>query len=221
MKQLNQVHLIPTDKKPYSLESWGKWMFDTTDGEYSDREPKCIGQHLYFTSNEEIKEGDWCIDNYRNKLLQANSTILDQLNNGGFERDKGIERMFAKIIATTNPELWYKELPDISFRAHPNTFNKVRDVAQIPLSFIDAYIKAYNEGKPIAKVSLKTKTLVYKSFPDVEIVDLTNNGEVIVATTEEKLYTREEVIQILIASSFKRNLNGLTAYEWFQRNYPE
>ena len=91
-----QVHMLPTEQSLmcktndklyfYPQENWFTRSTDTDP------------QHLYFTTDEEIKEGDW--------VMNLNGdTIYQHFGNGGdFEQ-------WNKIIATTDPEL---ELPQPS-----------------------------------------------------------------------------------------------------------
>ena len=77
-----------------------------------------LPQHLYFLSNEEIKNGDYVIDSMGELF-------------GPYEKGDIIGKEAKKIIATTDIPL---QLPQLS------------------KSFIQAYIKAFNENKPITKV---------------------------------------------------------------------
>ena len=54
---MGNVHLIPTDKASRLFKANQKLVFDNTNDPI-----KCISaQHIYITSNEEIKEGDWML----------------------------------------------------------------------------------------------------------------------------------------------------------------
>lgn len=265
-KQLAQVHILPTDKieddsiilvnklvqnnfKLNNKLGWAhKSKFQPEDTWWKQsgaiiteevKEGKVIAQYFYFTSNEEIKEGDW--------KLHPKSKIVDKATNSDFcwiPRNKLGIHGWLKIVATTNPELWYKELPDVSFRAHPNTFNKVRNVAKIPQSFIETYIKAYNEGKPIKQVWLENEGCdicdntgyydegdaceskcsrcrgVENAYVRLKLTD----GEVIIVPNEEKLYARTEFwegIRECFNKTKKGELNFVNLSRWFNKNYPE
>lgn len=47
-----------------------KHLFKTWDD--SEDAKEYVGQHLYILSDEEIKEGDWYLDNYNNSIIKAN-----------------------------------------------------------------------------------------------------------------------------------------------------
>ena len=71
-------------------------------------------------------------------------------------------------------------------------------IPQIPESFIQTYIKAYNEGKPITEVGLEVD-IVGASTSSGAIVDIkTNkNNDVIVHLKEEKLYSKDDILTFL------------------------
>ena len=156
-------------------------------------------QHLYFTSDEEIKEGDWCYDSLRGCIWQKSDKITC---NG---------EIYKKIIATTDPKLETAiSCPDgiegcmvAHYQRHPN----------IPQSFVESYVK-----NPVDKVELE-----YDEWVDQDTELKLVNNEVVVSDgfiklgsiyenerkrreqrasilkvdiilpDEQKLYTREEV----------------------------
>lgn len=63
----------------------------------------CIKQHVYILSNEEIKEGDWFL--YNNEYIKFEG--WDSIDSMWIEAVKKGK----KIIATTNPELYYITIP--------------------------------------------------------------------------------------------------------------
>jgi len=80
-------------------------------------------QHLYFTSDDEIKEGDWYIDD--------TDTIRKSLTS-----DKNyweVRKNEVKIIATTDTKLGY-------FQREPKS-PYFEQLPQIPQSFIEKYVK--------------------------------------------------------------------------------
>lgn len=96
--------------------------------------------HLYIISDDEIKEGDWYINTAQlpNKVLQHSKE--------GVEFAKRHNMILSKIVATTDKSL---------FKDKENIGGYKQTIPQIPESFIQAYIKAYNEGKPITEVDLE------------------------------------------------------------------
>ena len=75
-RKRTQVHRLPTEncensKFGYIKRSGALHYF--TDGldPYHHLDNLAVPQHLYITSDEEIKEGDWCID-INNELFYVN-----------------------------------------------------------------------------------------------------------------------------------------------------
>lgn len=131
-----------------------------------------IGQHLYIISDDEIKEGDkgWLFEDGRIKSVCR----FDCTNGLG-----GIRPTDKKIVATTDITLG-----DIF---HP-------DLPQLPESFIQAYIKAYNAGKPITEVDLEVVPGVCVGEPDFVIKTRPDNTVIV---HQSKMYSRDEVNKLL------------------------
>lgn len=140
------------NKKEYSLvmlptEKASKIGFLTKIGKerkdlryYNIESPNILdseNQHLYIISNDEIKKNDWYIDFSIGSIklpLQASEDFKNNIQHNCF-----------KIVATTDESL--SEIPK------GDTFNRL--CPEIPESFITAYIKSYNGGKPITEVQLE------------------------------------------------------------------
>ena len=101
-------------------------------------------QHLYIISNDEIKESDWYIDDAN----QVRRSITSDKEYWSVRKD------YKKIVATTNPELWMKEL-DVKESRYSNDEIYLWDIPKISESFSQAYVKSYNEGKPITEIDLE------------------------------------------------------------------
>jgi len=158
-------------------------------------------QHLYIISDDilDIKEGDWCYD------LETNS----------IRRWISKERAFVelrKIIATTDNSLAKREYNQFNSCCHREEACHCK-LPQIPESFITAYMKAYNEGKPITEVDLEIE--VYKEYrtqasyrgqhdikekiktrPDNTVIILPIIIPII-PPKQDKLYTKDEVEKII------------------------
>lgn len=96
-----------------------------------------VSQHLYILSDEEIREGDWCMiisPMYPKHYEQATKEELDRIQ-GNWKN--GTQK---KIIATTEPSL---ELP------------KPSD------SFIQKYIESYNKGNVITDITVEYETYIH------------------------------------------------------------
>ncbi|MCK9575567.1 MAG: hypothetical protein M0R51_06380 [Clostridia bacterium] len=148
-------------------------------------------QHLYFLSNEEIKDDDWCYDTLRGCIWQKSSKI----NCNG--------EIYKKIIATTDTSL----LKDYS----EQTLNGVACLPQPPKAFIQAFIKAYNESKPITKVLVEMEKIHVGWKPDYTFenegiegskkmyqyfLKVNSSNEITIKKIKDS-YTREETIELI------------------------
>ena len=107
-----------------------------------------------------------------------------------------------KVIASTDPELRIKTG---SYKLDGEV-RVMESLPQLSKDFIKAYVKAYNEGNPIKKVMVEYEIKKYLkkgvgkySHPEyyVDEFKLTDNNEVIIHLEEEKMYSREEVLDLL------------------------
>jgi hypothetical protein len=84
MKVMKNIHILPTDKPSrlfYDINL--QLLFEPYLMKYS--------QNIYITSDEGIKEGDWCIDVIHNTICKRNSD--------------NYRKQYKKIILTTDQEL--------------------------------------------------------------------------------------------------------------------
>ena len=92
---MKNLHLLPTDKPSRLFKSFGKLNI----GDYiTERENlQVTNQHIYITSDEEIKEGDWCYDKVLNLIFQTD-------NHTDFKYANQTDNVL-KIILTTDQDL--------------------------------------------------------------------------------------------------------------------
>lgn len=177
------------------------------------------GQHLYFTSDEEIKEGDWCTDGIgicQIEYIKVGSYKIKDLNEiKPIAWLKGL----LKIIATTNPELWFKKA-DISCTFGSNIVEGEIIVPYLPkigLDFVEVYVR---EQAKITEVTLEYEEYPNSNHNKLKEFSRSNpeyllkpklryNGEVIIHQVKEKTYTKKEL------------LAELKAYESANLNYPK
>lgn len=95
---MKNIHIIPT-LQPSKLFIW----MDTLLKINAEANNQGSNQHIYITSNEEIKEGYWCIDTEDNIIFkvkeQGHSGLLRS------ENDSFVEDSCKKIILTTNQDV--------------------------------------------------------------------------------------------------------------------
>ncbi len=116
-----------------------------------DTQP-CIHQHLYFLSDEEIKEGDWCIikDHAYSKPIQVNKIIGSEV---ALKTDKVIVlnqslKDCNKIIAITDKSLMQHDKTPIG----ENVNGLWKILPQPSQSFIEKFVEEYNKSNQITEV---------------------------------------------------------------------
>lgn len=195
MKKKSKVVMLPTDEKVQVNQIYK----DEGELKVSKEINRTFsGQHLYFTSDEYIKEG-WVIDN-DNELKYINSSVINTKTGIARHLDDTpfILDGCRKIIATT----------DTSIREHDDTvpYPKTKEaLPQIPQSFIEEY--ARQGGIDEVELELELKPIPKDMPIDYEMLDethhsnhrlkLTSNNEVIVNLIEEKMYSKEILISML------------------------
>jgi hypothetical protein len=145
-------------------------------------------QHLYITSDEEIKEGDWFIlfDREYQSIHQKTGKVNTSKHNG--------ESYYRKIVATTNKDLLldYNKEGDGGYENSP----------RISESFIKLYIERYNAGNPITEVELETTNEfthydLYSDNPNYkDVIKLDSQGCVIIHLKDQ--FTEKEHLQNLV-----------------------
>lgn len=171
----------------------GKLQIPIAGGEYRrllsyDFEP----QHLYFLSDEEIKEGDWCINDL-NVLVQVTYKNGASVNN--------VKKHCKKIIATTDKWLGTNN----GMQGASALFN---NYPQPSPEFIQAYIDAYNQGKPIIKclveyelpktISISKHLILTGSSEEKEEINSQatlklKDNQIIIKKIEEKVYSESQI----------------------------
>ncbi len=109
---------------------------------------EAINQHLYITSKDEIKDGDWCIREYYPQT-KGFTRVVEQ-----FFRDKadfGDSLSREKIIASTDANLF------MYLEKFPGRY----PLPLIPESFTKVYVNKHNDGKPIVEVDVEMEKYGY------------------------------------------------------------
>jgi hypothetical protein len=148
-----QVHILPTDVVS-QLGLYDRLGLVTAKSQGWDliKEQSYIKpQHIYSTSDEEIKEGDWFV------VISAGLTTFNTIGKFIGGNKNHYKDNIRKIVATTNSKLWGGLCTNSN--CEPNCTctkeEKTPVIAKISDDFIEAYMKAYNEGKPITEVMVE------------------------------------------------------------------
>ena len=172
-----KVHMLPT--------KWGYGTIYKSGSVITIHEPRLhklewTPQHLYITTDEEIKEGDWVIQQFKGE-----DADVCQITNGEYEIAPDIQR---KIIATTDPKLFVKI---------EGQKNLEGSLPQIHQSFIEEYCKA--GGIDEVLIEYEEFSLNGGGRPNATVLEpkLNPDNTIIIHPVEEKMYSREEVIQVI------------------------
>lgn len=138
MEKKCDVILLSTNQKVHSV-----YMIDNLEY-HKDHKISLNGieQHLYFTSNEKIQEGDVCYNDYTNELQRWNKYTQSVF------RAMVDTKHLHKIIATT----------DISLMSIKGQMIQGSYLPKPSQSFISIYMEKYNKGQAIKEVKVEYET---------------------------------------------------------------
>lgn len=230
MRKKHNVVMLPTTEANWPNCIWlgrisHQLHLDTSynhKGRYSEPpiDDTMLPQHIYFTSDEVIKEGDWFINGLTNQIHQAASYEVF------IPSDK-------KIVATTDPALlnfcWncnHQKKVHTGMCENCGRFNAtgVNQFPSIPNDFIQAYIKRYNAGTPITEVMLEMKDMnpyTHLGGRSDYKIKLRKDNTVICHPVEERKFTKAE-LEKAYDDAIEMMANGPDKpfHEWFNQNYP-
>lgn len=197
---------------------------------------KNISQHFYILSDKSIKEEDWC---YLDGIIsQARKNEIP------FEDGSTLEQNgWKKIIATTDISIKTKINENKSLNSEKYLSSMIIDsLPQLSQVWIKYFIEQYNLGNIITEVEVEYKAYHGVKTAVAEISAVSGNNEHnwkgigdnrdykliinpdntinIKFSVEEKLYTRDEVNQLLINGMiFASSFNELTldCKTWIKR----
>lgn len=191
----SQVVMLPTNEKAIlGLNSIHNHLFFAND---MAEIPTQKYQHLYFLSDEEIKEGDWVYDGSDEPYQWTKGDVEDCLYNLDAKDYKGCK----KIIATTDNLL----LKDNWL--HPEMKEYVPRPSQ---GFIEKFVEEYNKGNIITEVMVEYYYSTFGSNKE----ELTDNQKLV-----PKINPKDNTITIR-----KVNLKGehvLNFVNDFIKEFPE
>ena len=100
---MKNIHIIQTDKPSTLIKDIWKNTFSLVE-DFDTNHTDFKAQNIYITSNEDIKEGDWCLFESNNTLKKAvDSTFAIGVNNIRIHADA--DKKVLKIILTTDGDL--------------------------------------------------------------------------------------------------------------------
>lgn len=174
-----KVVMLPTNQKTSTLWLTTDYQFIHThvSGEYKE---KYRPHHLYFLSNEEIKEGDWYYIPRTNSVHQCQNDPTE-LN---LERHVGVR----KVIATTD-----KSLTKTSFKVFSNL--QSHQLPQPSQSFIEKWVEEFNKGNVIEEVMVEYERDEEIDGYGYDILKVNPKDNTITIRKIKDSWSKEEVIE--------------------------
>jgi hypothetical protein len=205
MKKKCKVVRLPTEKATWSNCIW---LSRINNQLRLDKSYNMLPQHLYIISDDEVKEGDWFI----NEQIDGDKVIWQ--HNGNIIPNSNPK----KIIATTDNSIGIKP-----FTVFP----------QPSPQFIQKYIDEWNKGNKIEWVNLEYEAIPNEfdnpftnpkgldNFEDAKWELKVDKNNYITLTKIKDNWNREEVIQLL--QSYREFVwgNGATLFDctkWIEEN---
>ena len=192
-----KVVMLPTNEKALNLTPivlYNNKLFSCFSPQYVYE--KAVFQHLYFLSDDEIKEGDWKYDTFHKEISQVKS-----LNS--------ISKYDKKIIATTDSSLLF---------GGP----KSKEWVYLPLpkpseGFIQKFVDSYNNGKPITEVDVELELSDYDIACDRWKLKVNPKDNTITIKKVKDSWSRYEVVNLL--QQFNNDKSGVfDCTGWIEEN---
>ena len=174
-------------------------------------------QHLYITSNEEIKEGDYYLKPDDNNIWIRN-------------KNSNIITIGSKKIIATTDELYLSELFPVDNEIHSLTSR----LPQPSQQFIEKYIEEYNKGNIIAEVLVEVEEIKHYSGSvdsldmddDYDYIEyklkLDSQNQITIRKVKDS-WNREEVIDLCRSAYLYGEQGALKLHngifkEWIEEN---
>lgn len=203
IRKRSKVHKLPTKDKTDIIENNSlNFIYHSSHKDYSHwsigENDHLNYQHLYFTTDEEIKEGDWYMTDDL-KLLQCNKVIMKLIYSG---KDYGRNpNGVKKIIASTNPKLTDCNICSVDLTVTRGKHKmsckdayKRTNLPQPSQTFIEEYCK--QEDIDEVDVEYEEWTTMYRGDANLRL-KLNLDNTIITHLVEEKMYSREDMIHAL------------------------
>jgi hypothetical protein len=217
---MKNIHVLPTDKPSrlrYNLSN----VLVLTKEAYSDYR-KQVNKNIYITSDEEIKEGDWYLDTFNTQRIKANE----------FSDHKHYGNACQKIILTTDQDLIKDGVQAIDdeflewFVKNPSCEEVEVGYGWIRLTETDNegyWVSIPDKQFEMQQEEPKQETLeeaFYKTYFGNKISfnsDIGKAFELGAKWQAERMYSEEEVLEILFELSCNNDTDKEEVEEWFEQ----
>lgn len=214
-------------RMPMNNKSWSYIFQDNTSlrfnsknkTRYNDRQG-WYPQHIYITSSDEIKDGDWCLFFWDGGQIGSDKPQQYQIVKGHV-LNKGLR----KIIATTDTSLKLP-IPE-GLAEYPMSYTP-KSLPQPSDKFIESYIDAHNKVGQIEKVLVEYE--LFDEYGNIIMGDVQResdtvrlklkNDNIVIKKTKDS-WSRDEVCNLLNEYRVYTWKNGSTANDlikWIEEN---
>ena len=216
---MKNLHVLPTDKPSRVFkDDFGKYFISINiDQEQNHFKP----QHIYITSDEEIKEDDWMI--WNNRVVQAIDTV--------YYSGK-------KIILTTDQDLIADGVQAIddefleSFVKNPSCEHVKTDLVPVNYFGSETIVNSYGFNKFIYKIIIPqeepkqetleeaAKRLYQKGLKDDLSLSFHDGVKFGAVWQAERMYSEEEVLELLhkrMTYTLGDDYKETTTTKWFEQ----
>ena len=188
---MKNIHVLPTDKfQNIKLSLFENKLY------LGDIASTALPQHIYITSDEEIKEGDWYFTILDNEIFKAGISTIRIMNDANKYSNTTYKNTHFKIILTTDQDL-IKE----GVQAIPDNFLEffVKNPSCEYIEIENVYDKFLNSDKrSVSDFSKKYEIIIPTEEPKQEL----ERGINIIHVGKPKQETLEEVAE-KIADNFE------------------
>ena len=209
---MKNIHVLPTDKP-------SRLFVDIDDNKLKITQPLSgeymMNQNIYITSDEEIKEGDWCVDTYK----------LKNNHNPIFKWSDKFKVDAKKIILTTDIDLikdgvqaiddkfleWFVKNPSCEF------VKIVDDIECLPMPNIHIHKRIYKIIIPQEEPKQMSKPTVVQYL--IEVLRVNAGIRVSKQFQEEVLQMEKQMIIDAYLAGYSATENQGDSEQYYNENY--
>ena len=209
---MKNIHVLPTDKP-------SRLFVDIDDNKLKITQPLSgeymMNQNIYITSDEEIKEGDWCVDTYK----------LKNNHNPIFKWSDKFKVDAKKIILTTDIDLikdgvqaiddkfleWFVKNPSCEF------VKIVDDIECLPMPNIHIHKRIYKIIIPQEEPKQMSKPTVVQYL--IEVLRVNAGIRVSKQFQEEVLQMEKQMIIDAYLAGYSATKNQGDSEQYYNENY--
>ena len=139
-------------------------------------------QHLYFTSDEAIREDDLCLDIETNEILRASKMDTIPINRGQINK---------KIIASTDTSLGLPQPSTAFIEKYISEYNKGNVIEKVMVDHYKNHINVYKESIPI-----DCKVSYFNEFGEFEGLKVSKDNIITISKVKDS-WNRKEIEKLL------------------------